>query len=66
MSAKKPRPCIICGTPTMDRSAQYNDPRCSTWLPCALRRNEGRKRPKPREQIIEQAREAGHPIVFDD
>ena len=27
----KPRPCIICGAPTLDRAGQYKHPRCSEW-----------------------------------
>lgn len=55
----KPRPCIICGTPTLDRAGQYKDPRCSEWLPCALRRNEQRARPKPVTKIVAEAIEKG-------
>ena len=55
----KPRPCIICGTPTIDRAGRYNHPRCSEWLPCALRRNQGRARPKPVSKIVAEAIEKG-------
>lgn len=65
MAARKPRACIICETPTMDRSAPYNDPRCSDWLPCALRRNAGRARPKPEGPIIAEGIEKGCPVTAE-
>ena len=55
----KPRPCIICGTPTLDREGQYKHPRCSEWLPCALRRNQQRARPKPVSKIVAEAMRTG-------
>ena len=58
----KPRPCIICGNPTLDRPGQHKDPRCADWLPCALRRNQQRARPKPVSKIVAEAIEKGHPI----
>lgn len=61
----KPRPCIICGTPTLDRASQYKDPRCNEWLPCALRRNQQRARPKPVSTIVAEAIEKGHPVPHE-
>jgi hypothetical protein len=58
----KPRPCIICGIPTLDRESQYRDPRCAEWLPCALRRNAGRARPKPEAVVVTEAIKLGHPL----
>jgi hypothetical protein len=56
------RPCIICETPTTDRSQPYNDPRCAEWLPRALRRNQARARPKAVSQVVAEAIELGHPV----
>jgi len=56
------RPCIVCGTPTLDRSEPHRDPRCAQWLPCALRRNAARARPRPVTVIVAEAIELGHPV----
>jgi len=62
----RPRPCVVCGMPTRDRTQPHNTPRCTTgefhWIECAMRRNEGRARPKPPSAIVAQAREHGHPV----
>lgn len=58
----KSRPCVVCGTPTLARSHPYNTPRCAVWLPCALRRNAGRARPRPETEVIAQPLELGHPV----
>jgi hypothetical protein len=58
----KPRPCVVCGTPTLDRSHPHYTPRCAVWLPCGLRRNAGRARPRPEIEVIAQALELGHPV----
>jgi hypothetical protein len=62
MTALKARPCIICGIPTVERTEGYKHPRCSDWLPCALRRNAERKRPKPVSKVVAEAIEADHPV----
>lgn len=60
MGAKKPRPCIVCGIPTMDRSTRHNDPRCADFEPCATRRDAGRRYPKTEAgRTLKAARERG-------
>lgn len=60
---KRPRPCIVCGKLTLDRSPPYSTPRCAgEWLACALRRNQGRAYPKTVETIVAKALAAGHPV----
>jgi hypothetical protein len=46
MSARKPRECIVCGHPTMDRTQPHNTPRCADFEPCATRRDASRKYPR--------------------
>lgn len=48
MPAKKPRECVVCGEPTMNRTQPHNTPRCpsSEFEACATRRDAGRARPR--------------------
>lgn len=62
----KPRACVVCGALTLDRSGRYSTPRCAKWLPCALRRNAGRARPRPESEVIAEALKLGHPVRNDD
>lgn len=63
---RKPRSCVVCGTPTLDRTPPYNTPRCTTgefhWIECAMRRNQDRARPKPPSAVVAEARSHGHPV----
>jgi hypothetical protein len=62
----KARPCVVCGTQTLDRSGPYNTPRCAVWLPCALRRNAGRSRPRLESEVVAKALARGHPAEARD
>lgn len=58
------RPCIICATPTADRSGtvgwRRHTPRCADAVACAKRRDDARARPRGRAHI------GGKEIVFEE
>lgn len=61
-------PCIVCGHATRDKShgggfrgaRRYSHSRCGDGEECAVRRNAGKRRPRPEAEVRDEWR-ARHP-----